>query len=233
MIGPASMLLSMRRYLPFVIVGAVALLTLVSATILYRAKRLPVLTIAEDHKASGTDGAKSIHVLGNPDAPVTLEEFGDFQCPPCGVISGPINQLEQDYHPRLRVIFRHFPLTIHQHAREAALASEAAGRQGRFWQMHHLLYREQAVWSKAADVRPLFDAYAGMLGLKIDRFKKDMESDEVKRRVTADQEQGAALGVTVTPTIFINNRALPPAASLNPASLRAAVEAAINNKSPH
>jgi protein-disulfide isomerase len=222
----------MRRYLPFVIVGAVALLALGSATMLYRSKRLPVLTIAKDHVASGTDGAKSIHVLGNPDAPVTLEEFGDFQCPPCGVISGPINQLEQDYHPRLRVIFRHFPLTIHQHAREAALASEAAGRQGRFWQMHDLLYREQAVWSKATDVQPLFDAYAGMLGLKIDRFKKDMESDEVKRRVTADQEQGAALGVTVTPTILINNRALPPAASLNPASLRAAVEAAINIKSP-
>jgi protein-disulfide isomerase len=222
----------MRRYLPFVIVGAVALLALGSATMLYRSKRLPVLTIAKDHVASGTDGAKSIHVLGNPDAPVTLEEFGDFQCPPCGVISGPINQLEQDYHPRLRVIFRHFPLTIHQHAREAALASEAAGRQGRFWQMHDLLYREQAVWSKATDVQPLFDAYAGMLGLKIDRFKKDMESDEVKRRVSADQEQGAALGVTVTPTILINNRALPPAASLNPASLRAAVEAAINIKSP-
>jgi protein-disulfide isomerase len=227
------MLLSMKRYLPFVIVGAVALLALVSATILYRAKRLPVLTIAKDHVASETDGAESIHVLGNPDAPVTLEEFGDFQCPPCGTISGPINHLEQDYRPRLRVIFRHFPLTMHQHAREAALASEAAGRQGRFWQMHHLLYREQAVWSKVADARPLFDAYAGMLGLKIDRFKKDMESDEVKRRVTADQEQGAALGITITPTIFINNRALPPAASLNPASLRAAVEAAINNKSPH
>jgi protein-disulfide isomerase len=70
-----------------------------------------------------------------------------------------------------------------------------------------------------------------MLGLKIDRFKKDMESDEVKRRVTADQQQGAALGVTVTPTIFINNRALP-AASLNAAGLRAAIEAAINAKSP-
>jgi protein-disulfide isomerase len=223
----------MRRYLPFVIVGAVALLTLVSATMLYRAKLLPVLTIAKNHVASGMDDAKSIHVLGNPDAPVTLEEFGDFQCPPCGILSGPINQLEQDYRPRLRVIFRHFPLTMHRHAREAALASEAAGQQGRFWQMHDVLYREQAAWSKAADVQPLFDAYAGMLGLKIDRFKKDMESDEVKRRVTADQEQGAALGITITPTIFINNRALPPAASLNPASLRAAVEAAINNKSPH
>jgi protein-disulfide isomerase len=225
------MLRSMKRYLPFVIVGAVALLTLGSATMLYRAKRLPVLTIAKNHVASGMDGTKSIHVLGNPDAPVTLEEFGDFQCPPCGTLSAPINQLEQDYRPRLRVIFRHFPLRMHQYAREAALASEAAGQQGRFWQMHDVLYREQTVWSKAADVRPLFDAYAGMLGLKIDRFKKDMESDEVKRRVTADQQQGAALGVTITPTVFINNRGLPNA-SLSPAALRTAVEAAMNIKSP-
>lgn len=198
---------------------------------LYRAKRLPVLSIAKDHLASGLDDDKATHILGNPDAPFTLEEFGDFQCPPCGMLSGPINQLEQDFRPRLRVIFRHFPLTMHQHAREAALACEAAGRQGRFWQMHDVLYREQAVWSKAADVQPLFDTYAGMLGLKIDRFKKDMESDEVKRRVAADQEQGAALGITITPTIFINDRALPNA-SLSPASLHAAVEAAMNGKSP-
>lgn len=198
---------------------------------LYRAKRLPVLSIAKDQVASGMDDAKSIHILGNPDAPVTLEEFGDFQCPPCGMLSGPINQLEQDFRPRLRVIFRHFPLAMHQHAREAALASEAAGQQGRFWQMHDVLYREQAVWSKAADVRPLFDAYAGLLGLKIDRFKKDMESDEVKRRVTADQEQGTALGVKITPTVFINNRALP-FASLSLAGLHAAVDAALNTKSP-
>jgi protein-disulfide isomerase len=198
---------------------------------LYRAKRLPILTIAKNHVASGMDDAKSIHVLGNPDAPVTLEEFGDFQCPPCGIVSGPINQLEQDYRPRLRVIFRHFPLTMHRHAREAALASEAAGEQGRFWQMHDVLYREQAVWSEAADVRPLFDTYAGMLGLKIDRFNKDMESDEVKKRVAADQEQGSRLGVKVTPTIFLNNRPLPPAAA-TPEGVRAAVEAAMKVKSP-
>lgn len=198
---------------------------------LYRAKGLPVLTIAKNHVASGMDEAESIHVLGNPDAPVTLEEFGDFQCPPCGMLSGPINQLEQDYRPRLRVIFRHFPLTMHRHAREAALASEAAGQQGRFWQMHDVLYREQALWSEAADVRPVFDAYAGTLGLKIDRFKKDMESEEVKRRVDADHLRGTALGITITPTLFINDRALPNA-SLNPASLHAAVEAAMNAKSP-
>jgi len=221
----------MKRYLPVVIVSAVALLTLGSAVMLYRAKRLAVPSSTRNEGISGMDGAKSIHVLGNPDAPVTLEEFGDFQCPPCGMLSGSINQLEQDYRPRLRVIFRQFPLPGHQHAREAALASEAAGRQGRFWQMHDVLYREQAVWSKAADARPLFSAYAGMLGLKIDRFKKDIESDEVKKRVDADEQQGSRLGVRVTPTIFLNNHALP-AASANPTGLRAAVEAVMKGKSP-
>jgi protein-disulfide isomerase len=219
----------MRRYLPFVIVAAVALLTLGGGAMLYRAKRLPVLTIPKNHMAPGVDGAESIHVLGQPDAPVTLEEYGDFQCPPCGMLAGPINQFEQDYRPRLRVVFRQFPLINHKHAREAAFASEAAGLQGRFWEMHDLLYREQSVWSKADDARLLFNSYAGMLGLNIDRFKKDMESDKVKARVTFDQQQGTALGVKNTPTIFLNNRALEPS-ELNPASLRTVIDAAVKVK---
>jgi protein-disulfide isomerase len=221
----------MKRYLPFVIVSAVALITLAGGTMLYHAKGVPLLTISKDRLTPGTSGPESIHIRGKPDAPVTLEEFGDFECPPCGKLSEPINKLEQDYHSRLRIIFHHFPFAIHQHAREAALVAEAAGLQGRFWEMHDVLYREQSTWSKAADARPLFDAYAGMLGLKIDRFKKDVESDEVKRRVNADQKQGADLGVKATPTIFINNRALPPA-STNETGLRAAIEAAIKAKSP-
>jgi protein-disulfide isomerase len=221
----------MRRHLPFVIVAAVALLALGSGTMLYRARRPPVLTIPKNLIAPGMAVAESIHVRGQADAAVTLEEFGDFQCPPCGMLAGPLNQLEQDYQPRLRLIFRHFPLINHKHAREAAFASEAAGLQGRFWEMHDLLYREQSVWSKAADARLLFNAYAGMLGLNIDRFKKDMESDKTKAPVTFDQQQGTALGVTNTPTIFINNRALPPT-SLNPAGLRAAIDAAMNVKPP-
>jgi protein-disulfide isomerase len=219
----------MRRYLPFIIVGAVALLTLGSGAMLYRAKRLPVLTIPKNQVSSRADGADSVHILGPPDAPVTLEEYGDFQCPPCGILAGPINQLEQDYRPRLRVIFRQFPLINHQHAREAAFASEAAGLQGRFWEMHDLLYREQSVWSKAPDVRLLFNSYAGILGLNIDRFKKDMETDKVKARVTFDQQQGTALGVKNTPTILLNNRALNPS-DLNPANLRTVIDAAVKVK---
>src|SRR5438128_1142878 len=117
----------MRRYLPFIIVGAVGLLTAGSGTMLYRAKRPPALTISKEIASKKSDN-ESIHIRGNPDAPVTLEEFGDFQCPPCGLLAGPIKQLEKDYDPRLRVIFHHFPLITHQHAGEAAHAAEAAGR---------------------------------------------------------------------------------------------------------
>jgi protein-disulfide isomerase len=216
----------MKRYLPFIIVAAVALVTLASGTVLYRAKRLPVRTIPKDAMASGMGAADSIHIRGPANAPVTLEEFGDFQCPPCSALSGPINQLEQKY-PRLRIIFRHFPLPNHPYARAAAFASEAAGLQGRFWEMHDVLYREQSVWSKAADVNLLFNSYAGLLGLNLDRFKKDIEDEQVKVRVASDQKRGTELGVTVTPTIFLNNEALAPG-SLNPTGLYAAVESAMS-----
>jgi protein-disulfide isomerase len=218
----------MKRYLPFVIVAAVALVTLVSGAMLYRAKRLPVLTIPGNFGKGDPD---PIHVRGPSDAPVTLMEFGDFQCPPCANLADPINQLERDYRSRLRVVFRHLPLANHQHAREAALASEAAGLQGRFWEMHDLLYREQRVWSNAPDVLVLFSAYAGMLGLDIDRFKKDMESDKAKTRVGFDEAQAMTLGVRTTPTIFINNQEVPPAYR-NPAGLRVIVDAALRAPAP-
>jgi protein-disulfide isomerase len=218
----------MRRYLPFIIVAAVALITIASGAMLYRTKRPSILTITKD-RTSGAESGESAHILGSPNAPVTLEEFGDFQCPPCGALSSPINQLEHDYRPRLRVIFRHFPLANHAHAQEAAMAAEAAGMQGRFWQMHDLLYREQPIWTKATDVSELFNSYARLLGLNIEQFKKDRESDKTKERVRSDQRQAVALGVQNTPTIFLNNRALPPN-QLNPASLRAVVDEAIKKE---
>ncbi len=220
----------MRRYLAFVIVTALALATLVTGAILYRAKRLPALTIP-GNSALGKVDADSIHVLGARDAPVTLMEFGDFQCPPCANLAEPINQIERDYRSRVRVVFRHLPLANHQHAREAALASEAAGLQGRFWEMHDLLYREQSVWGSAPDVGVLFSTYAGMLGLDIDQFKKDMESDKAKARIGFDEGQGMTLGVRSTPTIFINNQEVPPAYR-NPEGLRVIVDAALRAPAP-
>jgi protein-disulfide isomerase len=218
----------MRRYLPFIIVICVALLAVGSGIFFYRAKRSanPTPNISKTETAPSSE---SIHVLGPADAAVTLEEFGDFQCPPCGKLSEPINQLQKQYN--LRVIYREFPLPNHAHAKEAAFAAEAAAQQGRFWQMHDLLYREQAVWSNSTDARALFNAYAGMLQLDLDRFRKDMDSSEVQRQVDLDQHRGAAIGVKNTPTIFLNSEALQPN-QMNPTELPGVVEAAMKKAKP-
>jgi protein-disulfide isomerase len=209
-------------------VALVGFITVGAGTMLYRAKQPVALTISEE-KSIGKENQEPTHARGPAQAPVTLEEFGDFQCPPCGMISGPLLEIEKDYGPKLRVIFRNFPFPNHQHALEAAYAAEAAGLQGRYWEMHDLLYKEQANWSNAPDAKQLFVSYAEILGLEMDRFEADMAGPTAKARVTADQERGKSLGVNATPSIFINNQGLPPK-SLNPTALRAAIEEALKEK---
>jgi protein-disulfide isomerase len=220
----------MKRYLPFIIVAVVAIATLGSGAMLYRAKLPHPLTIPEDKSVSGKGDAESMHIRGNADASVTLEEFGDFQCPPCGSIAGFLDELVKEYDPQLRIVFRNLPLEMHQHAREAALAAEAAGLQGRFWEMHDVLYREQATWSKADNPRELFDSDAGMIGLNLDQFKKDMEGEKVMARVDSDQQRANSLGVQMTPTVFVNDHQIAPS-DKTPEGLRAAIRAAIKEKS--
>jgi protein-disulfide isomerase len=218
----------MKRYLPFVIVGVVALATIGSGAMLYRAKRPQVVSIPESQMLQKGDTV-SAHVRGNPDAPVTLEEYGDFQCPPCGMFAAFLGQLEKEYDSRLRVVFRNFPLKVHEHAREAALAAEAAGVQGHFWEMHDVLYREQEAWSKAPNVRELFESYAGTIGLDLDKFKKDMDGDKTRERVEADRQRGESLGIQTTPTLFINNQPLNQEHK-NPEGIRAEINAALAKK---
>src|SRR5437879_467315 len=132
----------MRRYLPFVIVALVALLATGGGAYFYRTK-LSANAFQQFAKPQREVAGEFVHVLGPADAAVTLEEFGDFQCPPCGKLSEPINQLQKQYN--LRVIYREFPLPVHAHAKEAAFAAEAAVRPGRLWPRHDLLHRVQAV----------------------------------------------------------------------------------------
>ena len=220
----------MKRYLPYFIVAVVAVATIGSGAILYRAKRPHVLSIPEDKTLSAKSGPESPHIRGNPDAPVTLEEYGDFQCPPCGMFAAFLGQLEKEYESRLRVIFRNFPLAMHEHAREAALAAEAAGLQGHFWEMHDVLYREQDAWSKAPNARELFESYAGTIGLDLDKFKNDMDSEQARARVDADRQRGESLGIQTTPTLFINNQPLETK-DKNPEGIRAEINAALVKKS--
>ena len=220
----------MKRYLPFVIVAAVALVALASGAMLYRAKRPMLQAIPANESIAGKTDTESMHIRGNPDAPVTMEEFGDFQCPPCGTFASFSEQLLKEYGSRLRIVFRNFPLPGHEHAREAALAAEAAGFQGKFWQMYDVLYQEQVFWSYAPNTRELFESYAGTLGLNLDQFKKDMDSEKAKERVDSDHARGDSLGVKLTPTLFINNQPLE-AKDKTPEGVRAAINAALEAKS--
>jgi protein-disulfide isomerase len=220
----------MKRYLPFAIVAVVALVTFGSGAMLYRAKLPQLKNIPESQRLSAKTGADSAHIRGNPDAPVTLEEFGDFQCPPCGQFAGFVHELLKEYDSKLRIVFRNFPLPAHKHAREAAQAAEAAGLQGKFWEMYDTLYREQSLWSHASDARGLFESYAGAIGLNVDQFKKDMDSDKVRERIDADHALADFLGVKVTPALFINNRPLDPK-DKNPDGIRAEINAALEKKS--
>ena len=218
----------MKRYIPFAIIAAVALAVVGGGAMLYRAKRPAQLTLSNERSTSTAE--QSLHIRGNPKAPVTLEEFGDYECPPCGKLAGPLKKLEEDYGDKLRIIFHHYPLINHAHARDAAQAAEAASLQNKFWDMHDLLYREQAVWAKSPNVRQLFDAYAGMIGLDVERFKKDIDSERVKKRIKDDQAEATKVGVTATPTIFVNNKAVSTATPDPIHALREAIEVALKPK---
>lgn len=155
-------------------------------------------------------GAEPPHAIGPADAPVTLEEFGDFECPPCGLLHPELLKIEQKYGPRVRIIFREFPLVpAHQHALAAARAAEAAGMQGKFWEMHHMIFENQRAWHTAFDVRPIFEQYALRIGLNVEKFRRDISSDTVERRIFLDGKRAHALGVEGTPTVFINGREVP------------------------
>jgi protein-disulfide isomerase len=142
------------------------------------------------------------HILGPLDAPITLLEYGDYECPDCGRAYPMLKQLTARFGDRLRFVFRHFPLyTIHSHASMAAQAAEAAAAQGKFWPMHDLLYQHQA----ALDT-PDLTHYALRLGLEVYKFEQTLDAGLFRRRVEQDYDSGRQSGVRGTPTLFINEQ---------------------------
>jgi protein-disulfide isomerase len=142
-------------------------------------------------------------VRGNDEALVTIVEWSDFQCPFCNRVSPTLAQIQKEYGDRVRVVFKHMPLSIHPQAAGAHAASEAAHRQGKFWEMHDLIFENQR------DLRPeTLEGYAQKLGLDMDRYRRDLESEEVANRIDADIKQASELSVTGTPAFFINGRFL-------------------------
>jgi protein-disulfide isomerase len=140
------------------------------------------------------------HIQGPENAPLTLVEYADYECPYCGDAHVVVKRLQDELGPRLRFVFRNFPLTqVHPYAQLAAEAAEAAGAQNRFWEMHERLYENQAALSPE-----LIRAAAQGLGLDMERFEKDLASGQFRERVKNDFMGGIRSGVPGTPTFFIN-----------------------------
>jgi protein-disulfide isomerase len=178
--------------------------------------------------AAGERGAEPAWALGPESAPVVLEEFGDYQCPPCREVFPEVEAVRREYGDQLRFVFRHYPVTrIHPHALLAAHAAEAAGRQGKFWEMHRALYQNQKVWSATPDPRPLFEAYARQINLDVERFRRDVGGREADARVVADHDRARSLGIESTPAFFLNGRRLPPAPAFG-RELRSRIERELN-----
>ena len=140
------------------------------------------------------------HIAGPDDAPVTLVEYGDFECPYCGMAYAVVKRAQRELGDQLRVVFRHFPLAeAHPHARVAAQAAEAAAAQGQFWEMHDILFEHQDALGPEDLV-----SYAESLGLDTARFTSELEAGMYEKRVREDFRSGVRSGVNGTPTFFVN-----------------------------
>ncbi len=167
--------------------------------------------------ATAADGSIADHVTDLPKSKVTLIEYGDYQCPYCGEAYPQVKKLTTDYASKITFVFRNYPLsTLHPNAKAAAAAAEAAGLQGKYWEMHDKLYESQNDWSSlATDKRTaMFVSYAKEIGVKdTNKFTADMASDRVNKKIDFDLALGNKFGVTGTPTFELNGKQVPDSES--------------------
>jgi protein-disulfide isomerase len=146
------------------------------------------------------------HKLVGKNSKATLVEFSDFQCPACGSVYPIVKNIKEKYKDDITFVYRHFPLDMHKNARVAAQASEAANEQGKFWEMHDLLFKNQTEWGESDDPMGFFTTYAEQLGLNVEQFSNAIKNKKFAQRVSEDQNDGLALGVVGTPTFYLNEK---------------------------
>lgn len=151
---------------------------------------------------------KDSNITGKTSSKVTLVEFGDYQCPACALSAPAVEQVIHDYAGKIRIVFRNFPLPQHKNALLAAEAAEAAGAQGKYWEMNKLLYAGQADWSESEKALEIFVGYGRMLGLNTETFTKDVQSKKYAAKIQSDKNDGLAVGVNGTPTFYLNGSQL-------------------------
>lgn len=164
------------------------------------------------------------NVKGDKEAKITLIEYSDFQCPACGSYYPIIKKINDDLSAQVRFAYRHFPLPQHKNAKLAATVAESAGKQGKFWEMHDLIFQNQSDWSEEKNAVVIFAKYAGDLGLNLEQFKNDLESTEIKDKIENDYKSGVSAGVNSTPSFFLNGKKMEQNQTRNYDDFKNAIE---------
>jgi len=168
------------------------------------------------------------NVKGNASSSVIIIEYSDFQCSACRTYYSITRQLMAEFGGEIAFVYRHFPLTgIHANAEFAARVAQAAGKQGKFWEMHDLLFEKQDEWAKTANVEPLFESYATLLGISVEQFRVDWTSQDVKDFVRAQRAHAIKLGLQGTPSFFINGEQIKNPSSVE--EFRSIIQKALQN----
>jgi protein-disulfide isomerase len=219
----------MQSYRPFIIIAIVLAATVTACSFLLSSSQNKGSSDPVPPGSPATTPGPGPGKLP-PDAVVTLEEFGDYQCPPCGALHPTLKKLKQEFGPNLNFVFRNLPLTqIHKNALVAAQAAEAARMQDRFWEMHDFLYENQELWRDDINPTAIFLKEAADLGLDVARFGRDMADKQVQMRIEADADAATQFGVQGTPTIFIDGLQLRPEV-MNPDGIRKGIEQMMSRK---
>lgn len=188
-----------------------------------------------DAKQVITEGPIADHIFGSQNKKVVVIEYGDFQCPACGKMYQPIKDLKTRYKDKLTFVFRHYPLTAkHPNALAASTAAEAAGLQGKFYEMHDLLYENQPHWeSVGIDQRgAVLEGYASQLGLDVPKWKTDLASKDIKAKIDRDKSSASQFKVNHTPTFILNGKHVGETTDTDAAALSKAIEDAIRAAYP-
>ncbi len=150
------------------------------------------------------------NIKGGQNAKVTMIEYSDFECPACASFYPVVKQALEEFPEDLQVVYRHYPLSQHPKAVPASRAAEAAAKQGKFWEMHDLIFENQSTWSTADNHEEVFKQYAVRLELDVDKFMEDYSARSTRKRIEQDKNDGSTLPIQGTPTIFLNNEKITP-----------------------
>jgi protein-disulfide isomerase len=207
----------------FLIIGGVAVVIVIAGIFLMRSSATPGTVTTGDKSLIRADSNQT-----HPNAKVAVVEFGDYECPACGEAYPIVKQVLAGYGDKVNFVFRNFPLPQHNTAMDGAEAAEAAGAQGKYWEMHDWLYEHQSTWVEQPNDLDILAGAAQQLGLNVDQFKADIQGRKYEAKIKTDQSAGDALGINATPTFYIDGQQFVgvPQAS----DLKAKIDAALAKK---